>query len=357
MQDMQTATAPRIDIPALLNGYRQLRESEPGLRARDAAQRLGVSEGALVASRVGDGVTRLEGELPRLIRDLPSLGRVMALTRNEYCVHEKKGQYDQIDIGGAMGIVLAEDIDLRLFLKHWRYGFAVRESSRGRELESLQFFDGDGKAVHKVYATDDTDRAGWRALLHRYTAAVQSPLIDIAPVDEPLPERLADAAVDLASLRDHWRALRDPHDFFAMLKKHDVTRTQALRLVGDEFATRVNDDAIRTVLEGAAAGGEPLMVFVGSPGVVQIHTGPVEKVVMAGPWINVMDPGFNLHLRTDAIASSWIVRKPVPEGMVTSLELYAADGTQIVQLFGKRKPGIPERDDWRALLSTVGMAA
>jgi putative hemin transport protein len=357
MQELQTAVAPRIDIPALLNGYRRLRETEPGLRARDAAQRLGVSEGALVASRVGDGVTRLEGELPGLIRELPALGRVMALTRNEYCVHEKKGLYDHIDIGGTMGIVLAEDIDLRLFLRHWRFGLAVKEASRGRELESLQFFDGDGKAVHKIYLTEETDRTAWRALLNRYTAAVQSPLIDIVNVDEPLPERLADDAVDVDSLRDHWRALRDPHDFFAMLKKHKVTRTQALRLVGDEFATRVDDGAIRTVLDGAAATGAPLMVFVGSPGVVQIHTGPVSNIVMAGPWINVMDPGFNLHLRTDAIVSSWIVRKPVPEGVVTSLELYAADGTQIVQIFGKRKPGVPEREDWRALLATVEVAA
>ncbi|KJV35491.1 hemin-degrading factor [Luteibacter yeojuensis] len=357
MQDIQTAPAPRIDIPALLNGYRRLREAEPGLRARDAAQRLGVSEGALVASRVGDGVTRLEGELPQIIRDLPALGRVMALTRNEYCVHEKKGQYDHIDIGGAMGIVLAGDIDLRLFLKHWRYGFAVKEVSRGRELESLQFFDGDGKAVHKVYVTEETHRSAWRALLHRYTAAVQSPLIDIVAVEQPLPEQQGDTTVDVDSLRDHWRALRDPHDFFAMLKKHKVTRTQALRLVGEEFATRVEDSAIRTLLEGASAAGAPLMVFVGSPGVVQIHTGPVGNIVMAGPWLNVMDPDFNLHLRTDAIASSWVVRKPVPEGVVTSLELYAADGTQIVQVFGKRKPGIPEREDWRALLANVGVAA
>ncbi|UPG90591.1 hypothetical protein L2Y96_02125 [Luteibacter aegosomaticola] len=357
MQDVQTATAPRIDIPALITGYRELREAEPGLRARDAAERLGVSEGALVASRVGDGVTRLAGELPAIIRDLPALGHVMALTRNSYCVHEKKGAYDHIDIGGVMGIVLAEDIDLRLFLKHWRYGFAVKEVSRGRELESLQFFDGDGTAVHKVYVTEETNRSAWRALLHRYTAAVQSPLIDIVAVEQPLPETLADSEVDADSLRDHWRALRDPHDFFAMLKKHKVTRTQALRVVGGEFATPVQNNAIRTVLEGAAATGTPLMVFVGSPGVVQIHTGPVNNIVMAGPWINVMDPSFNLHLRTDAIVSSWIVRKPVPEGVVTSLELYAEDGTQIVQVFGKRKPGIPERDDWRALLGTVEVVA
>lgn len=356
MQQIPVSAPLRLDIPALVDGWRRLRDAEPGLRARDAAQRLGVSEGELVASRVGDGVTRLEGELPALIRELPSLGRVMALTRNAYCVHEKQGRYENIDIGGTMGIVLAEDIDLRLFLTHWRYGFAVRESARGRTLESLQFFDGDGKAVHKVYLSDQSDRPAWRSLVHRYTAAVQSPLIDCVAVADPLPVQQSDDEVSVDALRDGWRALRDPHDFFALLRKHRVTRTQALRLVGSEFAGRVDDGTLRRVLEGAAAGGEPLMVFVGSPGVVQIHTGPVRKVAMAGAWLNVLDDDFNLHLRTDAIAESWIVRKPVPEGVVTSLELYAEDGTQIVQVFGRRKPGVPERDDWRALLAAAGAA-
>ena len=35
--------------------------------------------------------------------------------------------------------------------------------------------------------------------------------------------------------------------------------------------------------------------------------------------------------------------------MVTSWEAFDAQGELIVQLFGARKPGIPERTDWRAL--------
>ena len=93
----------------------------------------------------------------------------------------------------------------------------------------------------------------------------------------------------------------------------------------------------------------PIMVFVGSPGVVQIHTGPVHQVKTVGPWLNVLDDDFNLHLREDHIAESWVVRKPSPEGTVTSLELYDAQGGQIAQVFGARKPGVPERLDWRAL--------
>lgn len=333
----------------LQQAWQRLRESEPNLRARDLAERLGVSEGELVASRCGDGVIRLDGPWADLIRALPALGRVMILTRNDSCVHEKKGCFDHVDLGPAMGVVLNGAIDLRVFLTHWKSGFAVREASHGRQLQSLQFFDGDGRAVHKVYRTDDTDAAAWNSLVGGFAAAVQSPLLEVRSVADPLPRRLHDDAVALDSLRAGWRAMRDPHDFYALLKRHKVTRAQALRLVGPEFARPVGKGAIRTVLHVAATDGLPIMVFTGSPGVVQIHTGPVRNVRTVGPWLNVLDEDFNLHLREDHVAESWVVKKPTPDGAVTSLELYDAQGGQIVQVFGERKPGVPERDDWRAL--------
>lgn len=86
---------------------------------------------------------------------------------------------------------------------------------------------------------------------------------------------------------------------------------------------------------------------------MQIRTGPVHRLVGTGPWYNVLDTGFNLHLKETAIAEAYVVTKPTEDGPVTSLEVLDADGMLIVQFFGKRKPGTPELADWRALLSTV----
>ena len=60
-----------------------------------------------------------------------------------------------------MGQVVGE-IDLRLFLRHWAFGYALDEDTRSGPRRSLQFFDASGTAVHKVYATAATDRAGLR---------------------------------------------------------------------------------------------------------------------------------------------------------------------------------------------------
>ena len=72
-----------------------------------------------------------------------------------------------------------------------------------------------------------------------------------------------------------------------------------------------------------------------------------------GPWVNVLDPGFNLHLREDHIASAWVVKKPTADGLVTSLELFDAQGETIAMFFGERKPGKRESCEWRALIDNL----
>lgn len=93
------------------------------------------------------------------------------------------------------------------------------------------------------------------------------------------------------------------------------------------------------------------MIFIGSRGCIQIHTGKVKKLLQTGPWFNVLDPEFNMHLREDAIADVWLVKKPTEDGFVTSLEAFDTAGMLIVQFFGKRKPRIPEREDWRQVIA------
>jgi putative hemin transport protein len=95
------------------------------------------------------------------------------------------------------------------------------------------------------------------------------------------------------------------------------------------------------------------MVFVGNRGCIQIHTGPVKTLRAMGPWFNVLDPGFNLHLREDRIASAWVVRKPTADGVITSLELFDREDEMIATLFGKRKPGEAERGAWRGFAESL----
>lgn len=337
---------------SLRAAWDELKARQP-IRQRDAADLLGVSEAELVASRVGDGgVTRLAGDLRYVLKAAPTLGRVMALTRNDACVHEKIGVYEKLGVDSLVGIALGEDIDLRLFFSHWKHGFAVTEASPRSTLKSLQFYDGAGQAVHKVFLKDGADHDAYERLVAEFRAPDQSPEVVVAP-RPPRWHEQPDDLVDTASLRQAWANLRDTHEFFWLLKRFGVTRTQALRFAGYDFAYPVPLDSARRLIEHVAASALPIMVFVGNPGCIQIHTGPVHNVKVMEPWLNVLDPGFNLHLRVDCIASSWVVRKPTVDGVVTSLELFDDAGETIAMLCGKRKPGLPEMSEWQSTIERL----
>lgn len=72
----------------------------------------------------------------------------------------------------------------------------------------------------------------------------------------------------------------------------------------------------------------------------------LKKIIDIPSWINVMDPDFNLHLKTAAVSSAWLVKKPRVDGLIHSLEIFVSSGEMIVQFFGKRKPGLPEAANW-----------
>ena len=323
----------------------------PGLRIRDRARRLGVSEGELVARQLGVSAIPLRCAPVEIFPKLGSLGRIMCLTRNDWCVHERYGQFEDVEVNPQVGLVLGKDIDLRLFFGHWKHAWMVDDNGR----QSLQFFDKCGTALHKIFRTDGTDAAAWEALVAEFRlpdGEVQTPVFESVP--EPTPDHGAPLDEEArADLRQRWLAMTDPHEFIPMLKKLGLSRITAMAAVGDDLAQQTGLLDIEKVLQQVADTGLPIMVFAGNHGAVQIHGGPVKKLMRTGPWYNVLDPDFNLHLNTEAVVSSWVVNRPTSDGPVTSLELYADDGTLIVQLFGLRKPGNPELAEWRALMKSL----
>jgi putative hemin transport protein len=335
-----------------------------GLRAKEAAESRGFSEGQAVAAHVGSHdfapkATPLRSHWIELLQALEPCGPLMALTRNESTVHEKTGVYQKITGSGAMGLALGHDIDLRLFLNHWHAGFAVTELSANptqRTQHSLQFFNMHGLAVHKIFPREATDLDHWQAAaaafaVHDEQAGVFLPL---RPRTCVLPQ-YPDEAVDAASLCDDWSSLKDTHEFFGMLKKHSVERQQSFRLAEGRFTERLASHAALDLLQEAAFEHLPLMCFVSNPGCIQIHSGPVQRIepmnIRGAAWVNVIDPQFNLHLREDHIQTAWAVSKPTADGMVTSVELFDHQGELMTQFFGVRKPGQAEDPQWRDLVA------
>lgn len=336
-------------INNLKEKWEALKTGNPHLRIRNAAQELGVSEAELLATNVGEGVTVLKPEFAALLQEIEKLGKVMALTRNDECVHERKGIYHNPDFSNSHGqVFVGEDIDLRIFLNSWKFGFAVVEGDR----KSFQFFGKDGLALHKIYLTNKSNEAEFDALIEQYKADEQSPEIITEPIAEK-PAEKPDTEIDISGFQQAWKDLKDTHDFFSMTRKFGVSRTQALRLAPAGYAEKIDNSKVVNLLEDASEKHVPIMVFVGNRGIIQIHTGEVKKTLWHQQWFNVMDPDFNLHLDTTKIAETWITKKPTEDGEVTSVEVFNKNGDFIVQFFGKRKPGNPELQEWKELVAAL----
>jgi len=332
---------------------RRARTEDPKSRERDLAAQLGISEAELVAAHCGDGVVRIEPRVNDLLTGLEAVGEVMALTRNESAVHEKIGVYDKVVAGNHNAMVLGENIDLRVFPKVWAHGFAVEKRDGDEIRRSLQFFDGAGEAVHKVHLRPASSLYAYQKLVASLESSNQEPTIAISGHASDNEGEATATTANLDDLRDRWSRLTDVHQFFGMLKTLKLSRRQAVRMIGTDYAWLLDNDAVRAMFHHAAEGELPIMCFVGNRGCIQIHSGPVKSIKPMGPWINVLDETFHLHLRTDQIHEVWAVRKPTKDGHVTSLEVFGAEGEMIIQFFGKRHEGESERDDWRFLAENL----
>ena len=336
-------TTSRAELKERWADYKAL---NPKTRIRDAAKELNSTEAELVATGIGESATLLEGDFRELLKEVGTLGHVMALTRNDHVVHERKGTYENVSFNNHVGLVLGPDIDLRMFLGDWKSGFAVHENDRF----SLQFFNSNGDATHKIYLTEKSNKDAYDALVTKYKAADQDAALAITPKPEKKTEEVVEADIDVAAFQEEWLALKDTHDFFTLLRKYKLTRKQALRNAPAGYAYQIKPESMKAVFDAASESQVPIMVFVSNPNCIQIHTGPINKIFVMGPWLNIMDPEFNLHLREDAIDEAWVVKKPSEAGLVTGIELIDKEGTLFNQFFGKRKPGIPELPEWTNLV-------
>lgn len=345
-----------MNAPAanLAERWASLIAEQPRLRIRDAAARLGVSEAELLQTKDGSEVRPLVcANWRQFAEEFGTLGEVMSLVRNEWVVIEKTGVFENMDMTGHAGLVLGEDIDLRIFFAHWHSAYAVVNNAGDRVLRSIQVFDKHGDAIIKVYCKKDEQIEAFEAFVAKYTPEEAPEPATYKPAPPPKGVGQAPENFDLAKFQEQFLAIQDTHDFYPLIMKHKVPRTIALANLPEGYSWKVPVSAVDFILEQARDRKIDIMCFVGSRGVIEIHTGPVNEVKELGDWINVLDPTFNLHFLRTGVKQVWVVRKPSVDGIVTSVEFFDENGSDVAMFFGRRKPGEPELETWRELVKDI----
>jgi putative hemin transport protein len=247
---------------------------------------------------------------------------------------------------GNVVIVGGDQIDLQCHLEHWQHGFAVAESGEKGVQRSLQFYDTAGVAVHKVFLRAQSDIAAYLALVEQFSDENQLPGIVARP-------SVTTAVVqDFPSFLMACDSVHDARDLYALLAQCEGACLFYLQQLAAETARQVPVPAARVLLEAAANEAFAPLILTGNAGVTQAHSGPVDKIVVMGPWLNVLDPGFNLHLREDYIASAWVVVQSGLHGMFSALVLLDGTGS-LIALFASANVAGESENAWAELIDRL----
>ncbi|CCQ11618.1 Hemin transport protein HmuS [Pseudoalteromonas luteoviolacea B = ATCC 29581] len=341
---------------SLFQQLQTLKQAQPNLRNVDAAKQLNISEAQLIHCQIGHGVTQINlNELATLLKYLKRLGEVMALSRNDSVVSEITGTYEKLYVTESEGKLSAiainpGGIDLRLFLSKWYCAFVVETQTHW----SLQFFDKQGKAVHKIFSTNNTDLNEALNLRERFKTTEQTS-INLNSVTQNLKKSTVLNDIQREAFQNAWRDLNDVHHFPALIEEFKLSRIEACEQADLPWSREIAANSLESVLSAVRESHSEIMVFVGNNGIVQIYSGKVNTLKQVGPWFNVLDDKFNLHVNTPSIKRAFVVRKPTDNGqtIVTSIEFFDAQNETVLTLFGRRIEGKVQSQEWQAICEAL----
>ena len=340
----------------LYSEYQKIKSDHPQIRMVDAAQQLNVSEAELLQSCVGHGTVRLNDDFGGILKSLKRLGKVMALARNAEVVTEISGNYEKVYIQNEndklKGIAINPGgIDLRFLFDHWGSAFATNVGS----LKSIQFFNKYGNAIQKIYLKNTESDNAYSEIVNKFKDENRSASLSLSAAPTATETSLSDEEVNVAELESAWEKMTDVHQFPALLKAHNVSRHQAMRLVDDKWSKEVSPSCLDSLLQQAKVAKEQIMAFVGNKGIVQIFSGTVNHLKPMGDWFNVLDPDFNLHVNTKGLHKAYIVHKPTDDGGVTvsSVEFLNEQGDTVLTFFGSRTEGKVQTEGWKTIINSL----
>ena len=339
--------------------YQVLKAKTPMLFPTEGAAVLGVSEFELM---LASPYSQYIGDQCRaVLKQFETFGEMESIVRNELAVHEKTAPYHNLKLGEKMGLALnVGGLDLRFFMWQWQHMLAVTDTSRtGKPSYSIQFYNGQGAAVDKVYLRELSDETinRWQAMIEEQQQKVSNVTLTLEaqkPVNDWRYRALSETG--RTQLQQGWLAMTDVHQFHSLLKNLDIDRASSYRQAPEQMTQQLDISAVESVFEQARDAKCPIMIFVGNRGLVQIQTGTVQTLKRIGDWFNILDKdhnNFTLHLKDKALAQVWSVKRPTKDGIVTCIEGFDRHGVSIFSVFGQRIEGTPELEEWQQIVANT----
>jgi putative hemin transport protein len=305
---------------------------EKNQRHRDIASLLNVTEVELIDSHVG--VTKLESiksfpNLARAIRlkpswssiihDVQGFGEVMSLTRNAHAAHENLAFYKHASSSDGVGMVLSEELTMRLIYEKWEHGYLFEECKSTVLQRSIQFFDEFGTSVHKIFLMPHSHHWFFDELAKRWADSNQEPGIIVQ-------EKLE-------------------HD-------QQITKGALASIIEERYANQqesINLDVVQSLLRSSAELKLSLIITVQNDGANQSHDGVLDEIRDHNDWLHLMNQQFNCHLQLAQMPIICINHQESP----FLIEMLDEEGVLLASIALSTKATPADRQAWEDLLDKV----
>jgi putative hemin transport protein len=305
---------------------------EKNHRHREIASLLNVTEVELLDSHVG--VTKLESiksfpnlarairlkpSWPSIIQDSQGFGEVMSLTKNAHAVHENLAFYKHASSSDGVGMVLSEELTMRLMYERWEHGYLFEECKSTVVQRSIQFFDEFGTSIHKIFLMPHSHHWFFDELAKRWADSNQEPGIIVH-------EKLAhDQQINQGALA-------------SIIEERHANQKESINL-----------DVVQSLLRSSVELKLPLIITVQNDGANQSHDGILGEIRDHNNWLHLINEQFNCHLQLAQMPKICINHQESPY----SIEMMNEEGFLLASIAVSTKATPADRQAWEDLLDKI----
>ena len=291
----------------LKSKWKKFQQDNPKVRIRDAAYQMKVSEAELLSTEINETVSFLLIEdMTAFIKDVLKVDKIMLLIRSDYVVHEKTIKTKNIRLEDNQIIDLDKnDCSILNFnMDAFEYVFFQKKMHSNRELKSFQFFDKVGRAILKIYLKGK-DLGLFDEIELKYKKIYNY-------------EMQSDLDISNSDLLDSKIKINLPYD------------TSNSKTTCRDISVK----SLRLILENASDMKTPIQIHALGLGTIQYHRNTVRNIVDYGPWVNVIDQKFNLHVLENGLTKASLVKHQFKDCQQYLVNFFDKNNTHVLGITG-----------------------
>lgn len=327
--------------------WEQLKSYHPELSPTTAAEKLKLSEIELFQSARGENLKILNDHFGELFAEIEKIEPFKILIRNKSCIQEINGSFNIKNLKESEIIEISNDLgNLNIRMDELKYCFSIKFETEN----SFRFFDSKGSSVLRIITNPDINQKLFDKITEKFISKDQDAAIKIESAETVLNQNSAE--INLQEFHNDWKNLNTIDDFQQILKKHNLSRWQAVHNAPvDFFAAKIKNRKVVNLLEEIIESEIPIKIYTENSCCVQSYHGKIENSSWHGSWFNVFAPDFGFHFDSSKVIESRIVRKPTNAGIISSIECFDGNDEMMFEIFCDRENEDPELNEWRALLN------